>query len=130
MPVSQGFGYPPQVFMDAKYATIVPHTEEEEEQKGKSNFLGRYCEFCNKSGKTYCWCKSSDWDEGLLDVENSISNPSIEKTPSPRKPPIGWVAHRCRIVMATRENKQNMETEQAGPPLPEEEYHADSNVTK
>ena len=42
----------------------------------------------------------------------------MEKTPSPtvRKTPVGWAAQRCRIVMAARENRQNMEIEQARPP--------------
>ena len=84
VPVGQGFRYPPQVFTDPRYATVVPHMEEEEEnQAGNSKFLGRYCEFCDKCGKTYCWSNSSDWEEGLLNVEKPNSNPSIEKTPSP-----------------------------------------------
>ena len=94
VPVGQGFRYSPQVFTDPRYGAKVPHMEEEEEQAGKSKFLGRYCEFCDKCGKTYCWCNSSDWEEGLLNVEKTNSNPSIEKTPSPtvRKTPIGWAA--------------------------------------
>ena len=89
VPVGQGFEYPPQVFTDPRYAATVPYMEEEEEQSDKSKFLGRYCEFCDKCGKLYCWCNSSDWEEGLLNVENPSSNPSIEKISSPRKPPIG-----------------------------------------
>ena len=104
--------------------------KKKKEQAGKSKFLGRYCEFCDKCGETYCWCNSSDWEEGLLDVENPNSKPSIEKTTSPRKPPIGWAAQRCRVVMAARENRQNIEREQARPPSPEEEYNTDSNVSK
>ena len=85
VPVGQGFRYPPQVFTDPKYAAAVSHTkeEEEEEQAGNNKFLGRYCEFFDKCGETYCWCNSSDWEEGLLNVEEQNSNPSIEKTPSP-----------------------------------------------
>ena len=111
---------------------MVPYTEEEEEEEqvGKSKFLARYCEFCDKCGKTYCWCNSSDWKEGLLDVENPNSNPSIEKTSSSRKPPIRWATQRHRVVMAARENRQNMEREQARSPSPEEEYNTDSNVSK
>ena len=123
VPVGQGFGYPPQVFTDPRYAAMVSHMEEEEEQAGNSIFLVRYCEFCDKCGKTYCWCNSSDWEEGLLKVEKPNSNPLIEKTPSPtvRKPPVGWAAQRCRVVMAARENRHNMEREQARPPSLEEE---------
>ena len=93
VPVGQGLRYPPQVFMDPEYAATVPQTEEEEEGVSNNKFLGMYCELCTKCGETYCWCNSSDWGEGLLDVEkpNADTNPSIEKTPSPtvRKPPAG-----------------------------------------
>ena len=70
VPVGQGFRYPPQVFTDPRYTATVPNMEEEEEQSGKSKFLSRYCEFCDKYGKSYCWCNSSNWEEGLLNVEN------------------------------------------------------------
>ena len=130
VPVGQGFRNPPKVFTDPRYAATVPHTEEEEEQPSKSKFLGRYCEFYDKCGETYCWCNSSDWEEGLLNVENPSSNPSIEKTPSPRKPPVGWAAQRCRLVMAASKNRQNTEREQARSPSPEEEYNIDSNVSR
>ena len=131
VPVGQGFRYSLQVFTDPRYAAMIAHMEEEEEeQAGKSKFLGRYCEFCDKCGETYCWCNSSIWEEGLLSIEDPNSNPSIEKTPSPRKPPIGWATQRHSVVMAARENRQNMEIEQARPPSPEEEYHTDSNVSK
>ena len=131
VPVGQGFRYPPQVFTDPRYAAMVPHMEEEiEEQPGKSKFLGRYCEFCDKCGETYCWCNSSDWEEGLLNVENPSSNPSIERTPSPTKPPVGWAAQRCRVVTAASENRQNTEREQARPSSPEEEYNTDINVSR
>ena len=131
VPVGQGLRYPPQVFTDPKYAAAVPHVEEEEEQAGNKNFLGRYCEFCDKCGKTYCWCNSSDWEEGLLNVEKPNSNPSIEKTSSPtvRKPPVGWATQRHRVVMAARENRQNMDIEKVRPPSLEE-YNTDSNVSK
>ena len=82
VPVGQGFRYPPQVFTDPKYAVTMPHMEEEGEVEQKSKFLGKYCEFCDRCGKTHSWCNSSNW-EGLLDAEKSGSNPSIEKTPSP-----------------------------------------------
>ena len=122
VPVGQGLRYPPQVFTEPKYAAAVPHTEEEEEQAGNNKFLGRYCEFCNKCGEMYCWCKSSYWEEGLLNVEKLNANPSIEKTPPPtiRKPPVGWAEHRHRVVMAARKNRQNMEIEQVRPPSAEE----------
>ena len=61
VPVGQGFRYPPQAFIDPRYAATVPHIEDKEEQAGKSKFLGRYCELCDKCGKTHCWCNSSNW---------------------------------------------------------------------
>ena len=122
VPVGQGLRYPPQVFTHPEYAAAVPHTEEEEEQSGNNKFLGKYCEFCNKCGETYCWCNSSDWEEGLLNVEKPNANPSIEKIPSPTvgKPPAGWAKQRHRLVQAARENRQNMEIEQARSLLLEE----------
>ena len=128
--VGQGFRYPPQVFTDPRYVATVPHMEEEEEHPDKSKFLSRYCEFCAKCGKTYCQCNSSNWEEGLQNVENPSSNPSIEKTPLPRKPPVGWAVQRCRIVIAASKNRQNTEREQAMPPSPEGECNTDSNVSR
>ena len=116
VPVGQGLRHPPQVFMDPEFAATVPQTEEEEEAS-KNTFLGKYCGLCVMCGETYCWCNSSDWEEGLLDVEkpNADTNPSIEKTLSPtvRKPPAGWVEQRCRTVQAAKENRLNMEIENA-----------------
>ena len=131
VPVGQGIRFPPQVFTDPKYAAVVPHMEEEEEQTGNNKFLGKYCEFCDKCGETYCWCNFSDWEEGLLNVEKPNANPSIEKPPSPtiRKPPAGWAEQRHRVVMAAKENRQNIEIEQARPPSPEE-FHTNNIVSK
>ena len=131
VPVGQGLRYPPQVFMDPEYAAVVPQTEEEEEQSGNNKFLGKYCEFCTKCGEMNCWCNSSDWEEGILDVEKSNANPSIEKTPSPtiRKVPAGWTKQRCRVVQAVRKNRQNMEIEQARSLSPEE-FNTNSNNSK
>ena len=83
VPAGQGFRYPPQVFKDPTYAAAMPHMEEEGEAEQESKFLGKYCEFCNRCGKSHCWCNSSDGEEGMLGIERSGSNPSIEKTPSP-----------------------------------------------
>ena len=63
IPTGQGFGYPPQIFTNPTYMAAVTHTESEVEQKGK--FLGKYCNFCNKCGKTHCWCNSSNWGRGI-----------------------------------------------------------------
>ena len=79
VPVDQGLRYPPQAFMDPEYAATVPQMEEEEEEVSNNN-IGNYHNICTKCGETYCWCNSSDWEEGLLDVEkpNADNNPSIE----------------------------------------------------
>ena len=105
------------------YAAAMPHMEEEGEVEQESKFLGKYCEFCDRCGKTHCWCNSSDWEEGILGTERSSFNPSIEKTLSPtvRKPSVGWVTYRCRIVRAA---------EQARPPSLAEEHSTDSNDSK
>ena len=81
VPVGQGLGYPSQIFTDPEYAATVPQMEEEEKEVSNNKFLGKYHELCAKCGETYCWCNSSDWEEGLLDVEkpNADTNPSIEK---------------------------------------------------
>ena len=123
VPTGQGFRYPPQVFTDPKYAATILQTEEEGEAEQESKFLGKYCELCDRCGESYCWCNSSDWEEGMLNTEKLSFNPSIEKTPSPtvRKPPTGWATYRCRIVKAA---------EQARPPSPAEEPSTDSNVRK
>ena len=83
------------MFTDPEYAAEVPHTEEEvsnnvdeERQTGSGN------DACATCGETYCWCNCSDWGEGLLDVKNPNTNPTLAKKPSPensRKPPAGWL---------------------------------------
>ena len=83
VPTGQGFRYPPQVFTDPTYAAAMPQMEEEGEAEQESKFLGKYCEFCDRCGESHCWCNSSDWEEGMLNTEQSGFNPSIEKTPSP-----------------------------------------------
>ena len=52
VPVGQGLGYHPQVFIDTGFVVNVPHTEEEEVNNDK--FIGNYCEMCNKCGETRC----------------------------------------------------------------------------
>ena len=106
VPVGQGLGYPPQVFTDPEFAANVSHTEEEgvnnDVEGNRHQFIGNYCETCDKCGETRCWCNSSDWGEELVDVENPNANPTLEnKTPSPksvRKPPAGWTEHRRRTI--------------------------------
>ena len=107
-PVGQGLGYPLQVFTDHEFVATVPHTEDEEVN---NKFIGNYCETCDICGETRCWCNSSDWGEELIDIENSTTNPTLEKTPSPekgRKPPAGWVEHRRRAIQAVKENNRKI----------------------
>ena len=131
--VGQGLRYSPQVFTDPEFAATVPQMEEEEEEVSNNKFIGKYCDTCAKYGETYCWCNSSDWEEGLLDVDNpnANTNPSLEKTPSPknnRKPPAGWVEHRCRTVQAAKENRQNIEIENARSVSQEEFNNGNNNM--
>ena len=123
VPTGQGFRYPPQVFTDPTYAATIPQMEEEGEVVQESKFLGKYCKFCDRRGKSHCWCNSSDWEEGMLNTERSGFDTSIEKTPSPtvRKPPMGWAAYRHRIDKAA---------EQAWPPSLAEEPTTESNISK
>ena len=95
IPKGHGFGYPPQIFINHTQLTT-----SDVEMAEKRKFLGRYCELCNKCNETHCWCSSSNWEEGLTDVNDTSSNPSIENNPSPmvRKPPVGWSMFRCRVI--------------------------------
>ena len=111
IPTGQGFGYPPPIFTDPTHITTTTHTESDGEVKQVRKFLGKYCNFCAKCNETHCWCNSSDWEEELINVDNSNSNPSIERIPSPtvRKPPVGWSTFRHRVIR---------EAELARPPSP------------
>ena len=124
------------MFTDPEFAATVPQMEEEEEEQeeevSNNKFIGNYCDTCTKCGETYCWCKSSDWEEGLLDVDNpnTNTNPTLEKTPSPknsRKGPAGWVEHRRRAVQATEENIGNIVMENAKS-IPQEEFNNNNSM--
>ena len=65
IPTGQEFGYPPQIFTDCTYTAAMTHTDLEGEIKHGTNFLGRYCEYCDRCRETCCWCFSSNWEEGL-----------------------------------------------------------------
>ena len=121
IPTGQQFGYPPQIFTDPTYTAAMAHTGSEGEVKQGTNFLGRYCEYCNRCGETCCWCFSSNWEEGL-NINNPNSNPSVEMIPSPTvgKPHVGWSKSRCTIIKATDKTR---------PPLPTEEVSANSGTS-
>ena len=48
IPTGQEFGYPPQIFTDHTYTAAVTHTDLEGEIKHGTNFLGRYCKYCDR----------------------------------------------------------------------------------
>ena len=116
IPTGQGFSYLPQIFIDHTHSTT-----SEGEMKEERKFLGRYCKFCDKCNETHCWGSSSNWEEGLTDVNGTSSNPSIEKNPSStvRKPPVGWSTFRCRVIR---------EAELTRPPSLAKEADTDSGI--
>ena len=118
MPTGQEFRYPPLIFTDPTHTAVMTHTDSEGEVKHGTNFLGSYCEYCNTSGETCCWCFTSNWEEGL-DANNP--NPSVEISPSPkiRKPPAGWSKSRCKVIKATDTTR---------PPSPKEEFYTDNGT--
>ena len=122
IPTGQGFWYPPQIFTDPTYTVVMTHTEAEDMVKQETNFLGRYCEYCDECGETCCWCFSSDWEDELLNLDNPNSNPSVEMIPSPTvsRPPVGWSEIRHTIIR---------ETNQTRPSLPTEEVSTDSGIS-
>ena len=97
------------------------HMKSEGEVEQKRKVLGRYSEFCDRCNETHCLCNSSDWEEGLTNVDDPSSNPSIEKIPSPtvRKPPVGWSTIRHMVIR---------EAEQSRPPSPAEEADTNSGI--
>ena len=83
VPTGQGFRYPPQIFTNSTYTATMTHKESEGEVEQERKFLDKYCKFCDRCSKTHCWCNSSNWGEGLINVDDPNSNPSVEKIPSP-----------------------------------------------
>ena len=116
IPTGQGFSYLAKIFIDPTYSTT-----SEREMKQDRKFLGKYCEFCDKCNEMHCWCSYTNWKEGLTNVNDTSSNPSIEKNPSPtvRKPPVEWSTFRCRVIR---------EAELARPPSLAEEADTDSGI--
>ena len=97
IPTGLVFGNPPLIFTDPTHTVAVTHTDSEGEVKHETNFLGKYCEYCDRCRETHCWCFTSDWEEGL-DVNNPNSSMEILPSPTARKPPAGWSENRCRVI--------------------------------
>ena len=119
IPTDLVFGNPPQIFTDPTYTAAVTHTDSEGEVKHKTNFLGKYCEYCNRCRETHCWCFTSNWEDGL-DANNPNSSMEILPSPTARKPPEGWSENRCRVIK---------KTDTTGPPSPREEISTDSGTS-
>ena len=65
IPTGQVSRYSPQIFTNPIYTVAMTCTDLEVVVKQETNFLGRYCEYCNRCGETHCWCFSFNWEEGL-----------------------------------------------------------------
>ena len=122
IPTDQEFEYPPQVFSDPTHTAVTTHTKSEDMVKQETKFLGRYCEYCHKGGETHCCCFSSDWEDGLLNVNDPNTKPSIETIPFPtaNKPPVGWSEFRCTIIR---------EKDQTRPPSQTADVSTDSGTS-
>ena len=112
-----GFENPSQIFTDPTHTAAVTHTDSEEEVKHETNFLGKYCEYCNRCGETG-WCFTSNWEEGL-DVNNPNSSVEILPSATARKPPAGWSKSRHRVI----------KKKDTRPPSPKEEIRTDSGTS-
>ena len=119
IPTDLVFGNPPTIFTDPTYTAAVTHTDSEGEVKYETNFLGKYCEYCDRCRETRCWCFTSNWEEGL-DAINLNSSVEILPSPTTSKPPAGWSESRCRVI-----NKKDT----TGPLLPREEISTNSGTS-
>ena len=119
IPTGQGFEIPTQFFTDPAYTVAVTHTDSEGEIKHETNFLCKYCEYCNRCGETHCWCFTSNWEEGL-DVNNPNSSVEILPSPTGRKPPAGWSKSRCSVIKKKDTTR---------PPSPKEEISTESGTS-
>ena len=97
IPTGLGFENTSQILTDPTHTAAVTHTDSEGEVKHETNFLGKYCEYCDRCGETHCWCFTSDWEKGL-DVNYPNSSVEILPSPTARKPPAGWYKNRCRVI--------------------------------
>ena len=100
IPTDLVIGNAPQIFTDHTYNAAVTHSDSEGEVKHKTNFIGKYCEYCDRCRKTHCWCFTFDLENGL-DANNPNSSMEILPSPTARKPPAGWSKNRCRVIKKT-----------------------------
>ena len=119
IPTDLVIGNPPQIFTDPTYTAALTHTDSEGEAKHKTNFLGKYCEYCNRCRETHYWCFTSNWEDGL-GANNPNSSMEILPSPTARNPPVGWSENRCRVIK---------KTDTTGPPSPREEISTDSGTS-
>ena len=66
IPTDLVFGNTPQNFTEPTYIAAVTHTDSDGEVKHKTNFLGKYCEYCDRCRETCCWCFTSDGKRDLM----------------------------------------------------------------
>ena len=87
IPNGEGFGYPPKYFTDPKFASTFPRTETEpsDSEGHKGKFIGDYCAACIKKYERCC-CNASDWDANPIDLEQSNSPATDDKTN--KQPPL------------------------------------------
>ena len=119
IPTDLVIGNPPQIITDPTYTAAVTHTDSEGEAKHKTNFLGKYCEYCDRCRETHCWCFTSDWEDGL-DANNPNSSVEIFPSSTARKPPAGWSKNRHRVIKKTDTRR---------PPSPREEMSTDGGTS-
>ena len=119
IPTDLVFGNTLQNFTDPTYTAAVTHTDSEGEVTHKTNFLGKYCEYCDRCRETHCWCFTSHWKD-RLNANNPNSSMEILPSPTARKPPAGWSENICRVIKKTGTT---------GTPSPREEISTDSGTS-
>ena len=54
IPTGLGFENPSQILIDPTHTVAVTDTDSEGEVKHETNFLGKYCEYCDRCRETCC----------------------------------------------------------------------------
>ena len=119
IPTEPVIGTPPQnLYTPHIHCSCDPCTDSEGEVTYKTNFLDKYCKYCNRCGETHCWCFTSNWED-RLHANNPNSSVEILPSPTARKPPSGWPQNRCRVIK---------KTDTTGSPSPREDISTDSGT--